>query len=166
MQFVDTVLGVGEITQPFHGIRELLRRKSLPAFFAAYNIDNIVTVEMVRQQTVFIRQVVAGADLVKLVQVFFRNRILAVSNEVQTALHAINTGFFLIARGVAVEDMPDAVARGMDAFDLEGCMNFLGHGLQAKGLIACGGGKELLHAVGGDLCQIGQVEQFIAGKIG
>lgn len=123
-----------------------------------------MAVEMVRQQAVFIRQIVAGADLVKLVQVFFRNRILAVGNEVQTTLHAINTRFFLVARGVAVEDMSDAVARGMDAFDLEGCMNLLGHGLQAKGLIACGNRKKLLHAVGGDLSQIGQIEQFITEK--
>ena len=34
-------------------------------------------------------------------QVFFRNRILAVGNEVQTTLHAINTRFLLIARGIA-----------------------------------------------------------------
>ena len=54
----------------------------------------------------------------------------------------------------------------MDAFDSEGRMDLLGHGLHAKGMIACRGGKELLHAVSGDLCQIGQVEQFIAGKIG
>ena len=53
----------------------------------------------------------------------------------------------------------------MDAFDLEGCMNLLGHSLQAKGLIACRGRKKLLHAVGGDLSQIGQIEQFITGKI-
>ncbi len=103
-------LSVGEIDQSFHGFRELLRRKSFPARFAAYNIDNIVAVKTVRQQTVFIRQVVAGADLIQLVQVFLGDRVLAVGNEVQTALHAINTGFFLIARSIAVEDMPDAVA--------------------------------------------------------
>ena len=54
----------------------------------------------------------------------------------------------------------------MDAFDLEGCMNLLGHSLQAKSLIACRGRKKLLHAVGGDLSQIGQIEQLVAGKIG
>ena len=110
MQFVDAIFSVGEINQSFHGIWELLRRKSLPAFFAAHNIDNIVAVEMVRQQTVFIRQIVAGADLVQLMQIFLCDRILAVGNEVQTTLHAINTGFFLIARGIAIQDMPDAVA--------------------------------------------------------
>lgn len=110
VQLVDAILGVGEINQSFHSIRELLRRKSLPALFTAHNIDNIVPVEMVRQQTVFVRQVVAGADLVKLVQIFLGDRILAVGNEVQTTLHAINTGFFLIARGIAIQDMPDAVA--------------------------------------------------------
>ena len=109
VQLVDAILGVGEINQSFHSIRELLRRKSLPALFTAHNIDNIVPVEMVRQQTVFVRQVVAGADLVKLVQIFLGDRILAVGNEVQTTLHAINTGFFLIARGIAIQDMPDAV---------------------------------------------------------
>ena len=110
MQLVDTILGIGEIDQSFHSIRELLRRKSLPALFTAHNIDNIVPVEMVRQQAVFIRQIVAGADLIQLMQIFFRDHILAVSNEVQTTLHAINTGFFLIARGVAIQNMPDAVA--------------------------------------------------------
>ena len=110
VQFVDAVFSIDEIDQSFHGIRELLRRKSLPAFFAVYNIDNIVAVEMVRQQTVFIRQIVAGADLVQLMQIFFCDRILAVGNEVQTTLHAIDPGFFFIARGVAIQDMPDAVA--------------------------------------------------------
>ena len=110
VQLVDAILGVGEINQSFHSIWELLRRKSLPALFTTHNVNVVVPVKMVRQQAVFIRQIVAGADLVKLVQVFFRNRILAVGNEVQTTLHAINTRFFLIARGVAIQNMPDAVA--------------------------------------------------------
>ena len=110
VQLVDAIFGIGEINQPFHGIRELLHRKSLPTFFAADNINGSIPVKMVRQQAVFIRQIVAGADLVKLVQVFFRNRILAVGNEVQTTLHAIDSGFFFIARGIAIQDMPDAVA--------------------------------------------------------
>ena len=53
---------------------------------------------------------IAGADLVKLVQIFLGDRILAVGNEVQTTLHAIDSGFFFIARGIAIQDMPDAVA--------------------------------------------------------
>ena len=110
VQLVDAILGVGEINQSFHSIWELLRRKSLPALFTTHNVNVVVPVKMVRQQAVFIRQIVAGADLVKLVQVFFRNRILAVGNEVQTTLHAINTRFFLITRGVAIQNMPDAVA--------------------------------------------------------
>lgn len=48
---------------------------------------------------------------------------------------------------------------------MEGCVDLLSHGLQPKGLIACGNRKKLLHAVGGDLSQIGQIEQFITGKI-
>ena len=35
MQFVDAIFSVGEINQSFHSIWELLRRKSLPTFFAA-----------------------------------------------------------------------------------------------------------------------------------
>lgn len=35
VQLVDDIFGIGEINQPFHGIRELLHRKSLPTFFAA-----------------------------------------------------------------------------------------------------------------------------------
>ena len=34
-----------------------------------------------------------------------------------------------------------------------------------KGLIACRSRKKLLHAVGGNPSQIGQIEQFITGKI-
>ena len=124
-----------------------------------------MAVEVVWKQPIFRRQRIAGADLVEVMQIFLRDRILAVCNELQSTLHAIDSCLLLIAGRKAVEDMPDAVAAGMDAFDLKGSMDLLGHGLQTECLLTDRCGEQLLHAVCGDLGEIRQIEQFITGKI-
>ena len=55
---------------------------------------------MIRQQFVLCRQILSGADLIQLVQIFLGDLILLVGNKIQPTFHAVNAVFLLIAGGV------------------------------------------------------------------
>ena len=70
-----------------------------------------MAVKMIRQQFVLCRQILSGADLIQSVQIFLSDLILLVGNKIQPAFHAVNAIFLLIAGSIAIQDMPNAVAR-------------------------------------------------------
>ena len=53
----------------------------------------------------------------------------------------------------------------MDIFNLQRGVNFLRHSLHTKGLTFCRNRQQLLHAFGGNLCQIRQADKSLPGKI-
>ena len=111
VQFIQVIFRIGKVDQLLHDLWQQLVRKPLSAFLTAHNIDSIMAVKMIRQQFVLCRQILSGADLIQLVQIFLGDLILLVGNKIQPAFHAVNAVFLLIAGGVTVQYMPNAVAR-------------------------------------------------------
>ena len=111
VQFIQVIFRIGKVDQLLHALWQQLVRKPLSAFLTAHNIDSIMAVKMIRQQFVLCRQILSGADLIQSVQIFLSDLILLVGNKIQPAFHAVNAIFLLIAGSIAIQDMPNAVAR-------------------------------------------------------
>ena len=93
------------------------------------------------------------------------DRMLRITDKLQTLLHAVDTVLTLAYGGVAGQNPADAVPGGVDLLDGEGGENFVLHSLSAIDLVAALGGQQHLGRRQLNLGNRIQIDQILAIEI-